>query len=102
VHDTCKDRLSVGSSQTIDSNLTEREVGSNPVLRVHVASDGRHEGEDLILGALSTAVEVLASELGHPDGLAEGRVPEIDIVNERLGANIVPVNGDTIELLICK
>ena len=45
--------------------LTEGEVSENIVGRVHPTVDSGHEAEDIILGALSTTVEVLMAGLSN-------------------------------------
>lgn len=39
---------------------TKGEVVRNPISVVHESGDRRHEAEDLVLGALRAAVEVLS------------------------------------------
>jgi len=56
---------------------------------------------DIILSALSTTVEILASKLGNPDGEIEGVVVVLNVGDESVGANIVPMNSKTIESASC-
>jgi len=65
---------------------------------IHESSDLAHEVKDLIPGALSTTREVLASELGDPDGFVESVVHVGYVVNEVLRVSTVPVESDGINL----
>jgi len=76
----------------------ECEVEGDPALAVHPGLDGLEEVPDVVLGALSTAAEVLASEFGRPNGELEGVVHVFEVVNHGLGISSVEVNGETVKM----
>jgi len=76
---------------------TEGEVGGDPIGLVHVGSDGAHEVVNLVLTALSTAVEVLASKLGGVDREFVCIMPVLDVLDETLGRNVVIMNGNAVK-----
>ena len=78
--------------------LTEGEVGRDPIGLVHVGSDSAHEVVNLVLTALSTAVEVLASKLGGIDREIVCIMPVLDVLDETLGRNVVIMNGNAVKL----
>jgi hypothetical protein len=59
-----------------------------------------NESPSLIRSALRATVEVLAGPFSDPDGLAKGVVPVVDISDEGVRADVVPMNGNEIKLAV--
>jgi len=75
---------------------TEGEVVGDPALAVHEGLDSLHEVPDLVLVALGTSTEVLASELGGPDGVAKGGVHVLEIADHGIGVSAIEMDSKTV------
>lgn len=76
---------------------TECEVLANPGCAIHPASDGIHEADDPVIGALSPITEILAGEFSDPNFAAKRVMITGAVVDEILRIGTVPMKSDGVD-----
>jgi len=90
---------SIRGVDAIGHRLHEAEgaVIGNPIDAVHEVDHAAHELRNVVVSALSTTVVVLASKLSDPEVLPEGGVPVLEVLDEGIGTDVVPVDSNSID-----